>query len=68
MPPNRGVYRGDAAEGIRVVVTIDEVAEVPKGLLSPRAVPLEVPTFPQGPVDHREQLDYQQEQQQQQQQ
>ncbi len=68
VPPNRGVYRGDSSEQITAVVTIEQVQEVPKGLLSPRVNSLEIPTFPVGPPQHREQLDYQQEQQQQQQQ
>ena len=68
VPPNRGVYRGDASEEIRVSVHMQEVTEVPKGLLAPRAANVEVPSFDDGPAAHREELDYQQEQEQQQQQ
>lgn len=68
VPPNRGVYRGDAEEDIDVLVEIEEVKEVPRGLLAPRAVQLQVPTYRDGPRDHREAMDYQLEQQQQQQQ
>lgn len=66
VPPNRGVYRGDSSESISAVVNIAEVGEVPKGLLAPRPVPIDVQTYASGPAQHREQLDYQQEQQQQQ--
>ena len=66
VPPNRGVYRGNASEEIDVVVTIEEVSEVPLGLLAPRTAPIEAPTYMDGPRQHHEQLDYQQEQQQQQ--
>jgi transglutaminase-like putative cysteine protease len=65
VPPNRGVFRGDARETINVRVTIDEVTEVPRGLLAPRPAPLEVPSFREGTPAHREQIDYQEEQQQQ---
>lgn len=66
VPPNRGVYRGAATETIRVVVRIDEVAEVPRGLLVPAAASLEVATLAAAPAEHRERLDYQQQEQQQQ--
>ncbi len=67
VPPNRGVFRGDATESIRVAVSIEPVASVPPGLLAPRPLPLEVPTFTDGASQHKEEIDYQQEQQQQQQ-
>jgi transglutaminase-like putative cysteine protease len=67
VPPNRGVYRGDAKEAIRVAVTIEPVTEVPRGLLAPRAVEIDVTAHAAGPAVHRESIDYQQEQQQQQQ-
>jgi transglutaminase-like putative cysteine protease len=66
VPPNRGVFRGDAVESIKVVVTIEPVSEVPDGLLAPRPAPLEVPSFVDGALEHKEEIDYQQEQQQQQ--
>lgn len=68
VPPNRGVFRGDATESIKVSVTIEPAAEVPAGLLAPRPAPLDVPAFADGSLDHKEEIDYQQEQQQQQQQ
>lgn len=66
VPPNRGVFRGDAEESIDVTVTIEEIESPPEGLLAPRAASLSVPSYLEGPRVHREQLDYQQEQQQQQ--
>jgi hypothetical protein len=68
VPPNRGVFRGDGTESIRVSVSIEKVSAVPPGLLAPRPAPLEVPTFADGSSHHIEEIDYQQEQQQQQQQ
>ncbi len=40
VPPNRGVYRGEATESIRVEVGLEEVSEVPAGLLAPRTTQL----------------------------
>ena len=68
VPPNRGIFRGDASEAIKVRVEMKSVAQVPRNLLAPRPVPLSVPTYEHGPLLHREKLDYQLEQQQQQQQ
>lgn len=67
VPPNRGVYRGSAAESIRARVHIEEVDRVPEGLLTQWRTPIEVPTYGDAPRVHSEQLDYEQEQQQQQQ-
>lgn len=65
VPPNRGVFRGDATETIRASVVIDEVSELPEGLLAPRA--LQTVGLPVGGSrPHVEELDYQQQQQQQQ--
>lgn len=65
VPPNRGVYRGSAQEKIRATVQIEEVSDVPRGLLAPISH-LDVATYSEGAPQHREQIDYQQEQQQQQ--
>jgi transglutaminase-like putative cysteine protease len=65
VPPNRGVFRGDASESIKVGVEIEEIGEVPPGLLVPRPAPIDVPTFSEGQRPHSEQIDYQAEQQQQ---
>ncbi len=64
VPPNRGVYQGQAEERIEVQVTIRPSEELPDGLLVPRVtdVGLSDVTLPA-----REALDYQQEQRQQQQ-
>jgi transglutaminase-like putative cysteine protease len=73
VPPNRGVYRGDAEERILVQVTIDrfddDLASLPP--FSPGS--FDVPIFRDGPAARREramnlrQLEQQQQQQQQQQ-
>jgi transglutaminase-like putative cysteine protease len=65
VPPNRGVYRGSGSEIISAGVTIEEVKELPEGLLAPRAIHV---VGLSGPRVHVEELDYQQQQQQQQQQ
>ena len=65
VPPNRGVYRGGGTETISAGVTIEEVKELPEGLLAPRAIHV---VGLSGPRPHVEELDYQQQQQQQQQQ
>jgi transglutaminase-like putative cysteine protease len=65
VPPNRGVFRGDAEEAITATVTIAPIEALPAGLLAPRGVGIDVPSYGDGPLLHREQLDYQQEQQQQ---
>ncbi len=65
VPPNRGVYRGGGVETISAGVTIEEVKELPEGLLAPRAIHV---VGLSGPRPHTEELDYQQQQQQQQQQ
>lgn len=67
VPPNRGVFRGDANETIGASVVIEEITELPEGLLVPRTIAVVgLPSFGQRP--HVEELDYQQQQQQQQQQ
>ena len=65
VPPNRGVFVGNADETISVTVSIEETDSLPEGVLAPRAATLEVPTLGDGPRVHSESLDYQQEQQQQ---
>jgi len=69
VPPNRGVYRGDAEESIRVKVTIDKLDErlAAHAPLSPNS--LDVPSFLEGPIVERrmnlQELAQQQQQQQQ---
>jgi len=65
VPPNRGVYRGNAKESIEVMVQTDELPEIPPELVAERVMSLEVPTFPQGYAGHREFVNQQIEQQQQ---
>jgi len=65
VPPNRGVFRGEAEESITATVEIHPIDALPSGLLAPRTVGLDVPTSTDGPLPHRELLDYQEEQQQQ---
>jgi hypothetical protein len=71
VPPNRGVYRGDAEEKINVKVTIDKLDErlAAHPPVSPGA--LDVPSFREGPLGERRMnlndLAQQQQQQQQQQ-
>ena len=65
VPPNRGVFRGDAKESISVEVSIYETVEMPDTLRAPGIVTLDAPTFGEAAQTHEESLDYQQEQQQQ---
>jgi transglutaminase-like putative cysteine protease len=67
VPPNRGVYRGDASETLTVRVSMQEVDELPEGLLStaPAEIPEQGGDLTAPPGSHSEELDYQQAQQQQ---
>ncbi len=69
VPPNRGVYRGEAEETIRVKVTMDKLDErlAAHAPLSPSS--LDVPSFLEGPIVERRMnlSDLAQQQQQQQQ-
>jgi transglutaminase-like putative cysteine protease len=69
VPPNRGVYRGEAEEKINVRVTIDKLDErlAAHPPVSPSA--LDVPSFREGPIEERRMnvKDLAQQQQQQQQ-
>ena len=66
VPPNRGVYRGEAEEKIAVSVTINAI-EAPASL-SPYTNAFHVPSYSDGPGSHLSTSAYQLEQQQQQQQ
>jgi transglutaminase-like putative cysteine protease len=71
VPPNRGVYRGNATETIDVKVHSDELASIPPESAAERLRALDVQTFGGGQAIHREfanQQEHQQQQQQQQQQ
>jgi transglutaminase-like putative cysteine protease len=67
VPPNKGVYRGNAEESIDVQVQTVELASVPSELAAERFQQLAVPVFPDATGEHRSMtLSHQQEQQQQQ--
>jgi transglutaminase-like putative cysteine protease len=68
VPPNRGLYRGNAEEKIDVKVQSEELAGVPSELAAERMQALTVPTYPAGHSIHREMAEQQVEVQQQQQQ
>jgi hypothetical protein len=72
VPPNKGLYRGNAQEKIDVKVQSEELRFVPSELAAERVQPLGIPTYPAGFQIHREmaeqQIEVQQQQQQQQQQ
>jgi len=65
VPPNRGVYRGEAEERIAVSVTI---TPVDTGALGPFAAPFHIPSYSDAPPALLAASGYQLEQQQQQQQ
>jgi transglutaminase-like putative cysteine protease len=66
VPPNRGVFRGNARESIRVAVRSEELAGIPPELAAERFQALPIPTY--SPTAHvlPAQVSQQQEQQQQQ--
>jgi len=72
VPPNKGLYRGNAQETIDVRVASEELPMVPSELAAERVQSLMIPTYPAGYSIHREmadqQIEVQQQQQQQQQQ
>jgi transglutaminase-like putative cysteine protease len=65
VPPNRGVYRGNATESIQVEVKSEELREIPPELAGERLQSLDVPTYPPGYTGHRETANQQEHQQQQ---
>jgi transglutaminase-like putative cysteine protease len=65
VPPNRGVYRGNATESIEVAVRSDELSHIPSELAAERLQSLDVPTYPPGYTGHREVANQQEHQQQQ---
>jgi len=68
VPPNKGLYRGNAKESIEVRVQSEVLPSVPSELAAERVEALTVPTYPAGYSIHREMADQQVEVQQQQQQ
>ncbi len=65
VPPNKGIYRGNAAETIQVAVKSEELEAIPPTLVSERTQAINIPTYPAPHVPHREDTSLQQEQQQQ---
>ncbi len=46
VPPNRGVFRGKAKEGIKVSVTTEELPSIPAELVAERHSSLDLPSYP----------------------
>jgi transglutaminase-like putative cysteine protease len=65
VPPNRGVYRGNAEETIDVAVKSEELPAIPSELAAERMQSIEVPIYPPGHLTHREFANQQEHQQQQ---
>jgi transglutaminase-like putative cysteine protease len=65
VPPNRGVYRGNAEESIDVKVKSEELAAIPSELAAERLQNLDLPVYPAGHAAHREFANQQEHQQQQ---
>jgi len=68
VPPNKGLYRGNAAEEIDVKVQSEPLAVIPAELAAERVLSLGIATYPAGYSIHREMAEQQVEVQQQQQQ
>jgi transglutaminase-like putative cysteine protease len=66
VPPNKGIYRGNAEETIIAIVSTETLTVVPPELTSDRTQHLNVPTFPGKHAPYRDQVVQQQEHQQQQ--
>jgi transglutaminase-like putative cysteine protease len=66
VPPNKGVYRGNAEESIEVSVQSEELPYIPPELAAERIESLNIPTFPEGWLPHQEMMINQQQEQQQQ--
>jgi transglutaminase-like putative cysteine protease len=65
VPPNRGVYRGNASETIDVAVKTEELTAIPPELAAERMQSLEIPAFATGAAALRELAEQQEVQQQQ---
>ncbi len=68
VPPNKGIFRGNAHESITATVHSELLTTVPPELATDRNQQLNVPTFPGKHAPYRDQVIQQQEHQQQQQQ
>jgi transglutaminase-like putative cysteine protease len=67
VPPNKGLFRGNAQEAIDVKVQSEELPTVPSELAAERLQSLAMPIYPAGYQIHREMAEQQMEVQQQQQ-
>jgi transglutaminase-like putative cysteine protease len=65
VPPNKGLYRGNASESIEVSVHSEELPAIPPELAAERMQALNIPTYPGGHPGQRELVTQQQEHQQQ---
>jgi len=65
VPPNKGIYRGQAKENMSVRVESQELASIPPELATDRMRSLDVPTLPQSRQPHMEAPQQQEHQQQQ---
>ena len=52
VPPNKGLYRGKAKEGIDVVVKSEELPSIPPTLAAERFEPLAIPVYQEGQHPH----------------
>lgn len=68
VPPNKGLYRGNAKETIEVTVRTEELRTIPPALAAERFEPLPVPVHGEGQLVHTPLVSQQQEHSQQQQQ
>lgn len=66
VPPNKGLYRGKAEEGIDVKVQSEELPNIPPELVSERVSRIDIPSYVDGVAAHREFVAQQQQIQQQQ--
>ena len=66
VPPNKGIFRGNAQESITATVHSELLTSVPPELATDRTQQLNVPTFPGKHAPYRDQVILQQEHQQQQ--
>jgi transglutaminase-like putative cysteine protease len=66
VPPNKGIYRGNAEESIQAVVHTELLGSVPPELAADRVQQIPVPTYPGKHAPYRDQVILQQEHQQQQ--
>ena len=59
VPPNKGIYRGNATESIEAVVHSELLESIPPELATDRTHQLNVPTFPGRHTPYRDQVVHQ---------